>query len=397
MDPKPSGADRLDYLTPLFVLSRCVGIVQPNLQFDRPTHTLWKVYAASLSLLILFAYVQNLFIKIAFYAYAENSFFLLIDAVCEMLLLMSDVTTIAHLTFLEEKLAARFVRALAENDPCPRGRRRRVFLVEFSATLACVLLYHVYNFYTFGLTVPYVAPIYVFFREISLYLTAFNLLQMYNFVLIIRNKFLYLNRSLRKDIATAKRTPYNLTTYNVDVYIRKYSEYCDLVDDFGKLFGGRIFWVIGFIIIETVEGFQIGLNCFGHISLQRIGEELCSYVGVANLLEVGIFVVSPHWSNAVVDACVLQSLAGMFQAVCHQSHGQARTTSDLCYKLSLHISASPNHDDARQKLSILSEQFESRNPAFTAAGYFEINYSLITAVWTYMVSNLIISLTFNRH
>lgn len=87
----------------------------------------------------------------------------------------------------------------------------------------------------------------------------------------------------------------------------------------------------------------------------------------------------------------------MFIAVCHQSVHQAHVTRNLCYKLLLSIPYSARQKDIREmqrKLHVLGEQFENHNPAFTAAGFFEINYSLITAAWTYMVSNLIISLTF---
>lgn len=87
----------------------------------------------------------------------------------------------------------------------------------------------------------------------------------------------------------------------------------------------------------------------------------------------------------------------MFIAICHQSARQAEITKDLCYKLMLAIPYSGRQKEMRdveRKLCILAEQFESYNPVFTAAGFFHINYSLITAVWTYMVTNLIISLTF---
>lgn len=88
----------------------------------------------------------------------------------------------------------------------------------------------------------------------------------------------------------------------------------------------------------------------------------------------------------------------MFIAVCHQSCRQAEITKDLCYKLLLASRSGGGggggRADVERKLCILMEQFESHKPVFTASGFFNINYSLITAVWTYMVSNLIISLTF---
>lgn len=87
----------------------------------------------------------------------------------------------------------------------------------------------------------------------------------------------------------------------------------------------------------------------------------------------------------------------MFIAVCHQSVHQAQITKDLCYKFLLSMPHAANYKEVRDmqtKLHILGEQFQSHNPVFTAAGFFDINYTLIAAAWTYMVSNLIISLTF---
>lgn len=87
----------------------------------------------------------------------------------------------------------------------------------------------------------------------------------------------------------------------------------------------------------------------------------------------------------------------MFLAVSHQVFEEAQVTKNLCYKLLSCIPAGTTRKktlELQQKFNVLSEQFENRNPVFTANGYFEINYSLIAVVWTYMVTNLIISLTF---
>lgn len=84
----------------------------------------------------------------------------------------------------------------------------------------------------------------------------------------------------------------------------------------------------------------------------------------------------------------------MFVAICHQASDEAKITKNLGYKMLLRVPVATNRKDTVLKLKILSELYESRIPSFTGGGYFEINYSLIAGVWTYMVSNLILSLTF---
>lgn len=303
---------------------------------------------------------------------------------------MSDVSTIVDTTFVKRTLTQTFLALLLKNNNGCNKRRQKVFLGEFICVMVCIIVYHAYHLYAFVFRVLAVFVRYIFFREISLYLTAINLLQLYNFVLIIRNKFTFLNRSLRKRIDALENN------FNVDVYLTKYVEYCELVHVFNKLFGSRIFWVIGFVVIATVEGFQIGLNCFAHVRLHRLGDDSCEFVGAASFTELTIYSVRAR-TICITLYCLLflQMLSLMFIAVCHQSCRQAEITKDLCYKLLVASrSFSGGGRDVERKLCILMEQFESHKPVFTASGFFNINYSLITAVWTYMVSNLIISLTF---
>lgn len=235
---------------------------------------------------------------------SRNLFFVLMDTLCELFLVMSDLTTIVDTTFFKRELTASFMNLVARDDSyfavvsenyCKR--RRRIFFGEFLCIVLCVVAYHAYHLYCFVFRVPNVFLRYIFFREVSLYLTAINLLQMYYFVLIIRDKYMVLNTCLRKGVAAAQRDYSNCVTRSIDVYLRKYVEYCDLIDVFNKLFGDRIFWIIGYVVIDTVEGFQIGLNCFAHVRLHRLGDDSCGYVGGAALTELSIHTVRRPMNN----------------------------------------------------------------------------------------------------
>lgn len=281
----PNPNNRIEYLKPLFVVSKCLGVTLT-------AHTpLCAVYSAILALLVSATYFEILILKITYSPdFSRNIFFGLMDVLCEVFLFMSDVSTIIDTTFVKRALAQSFVGLLLDNNNgCnKRRRRRKIFLGEFICVMVCIVVYHVYHLYAFVFRVLAVFVRYIFFREISLYLTAINLLQLYNFVLIIRNKFTFLNRSLRKRISATDGN----SNLNVDVYLMKYVEYCELVNVFNKLFGGRIFWVIGFVVIATVEGFQIGLNCFAHVRLHRLGDDSCEFVGAATLTELTIYLVN---------------------------------------------------------------------------------------------------------
>lgn len=390
-------SNHIQYLQPLLFLSKFFGITLTSNK--KPANIFCTIYSASLAILLTLVYFEMLLLKISYSPDLQrNLVFALMDTLCELFLIISNVSSIIDTAILKRRLTVRFMELL----PMKRfnrnyyKRRQKIFLGEFICVMTCVVLYHVYHIYTFLIRVPNF-PQYVFFREISVYLTVLNLLQLYNFVLIIRDKFVFLNRALRRDIYFLK---YNVS--NIDRYLREYSEYCELVNLFNKLFGSRIFWVIGYVIIVIVEGFQIGLNCFAHVRLHRLGDDSCEFVGAATLTELSIYSVSISHvlpQKYFTIFFMFQILAFMFISACHQSYYQAAITKDLCYKLFLSRRFSPLNKekivrDIETKLCILMEHFESYKLAFTADGFFNINYSLITAVWTYMVSNLIISLTF---
>lgn len=288
------------YLKPLFIVLKCLGVGPTTLQLHKSVEFVWKVYSLFLTSAILYCYTYNTLLKIIFSSYNRNSFLSFMDLLCDLCLVVSDVMSITYATFRNKKFVTTFMKTIAKDDLCFRGRKvstvrkRRIFLVEFVTVMVFVVSYNVYNFYVFVFTVPFLPLSFVFFREFSVYLNVIGLLQMYNFVLVIRNKFALLNRSMRKEIFVLKKTMFIESAWSVDVYLEKFVEYCDLVEMFGKIFGQRILWVFSFVVIMTVEGFQVGLNCFAHISLQRLGDENCSYVGIANLLEVSIYVVHLH-------------------------------------------------------------------------------------------------------
>lgn len=288
--------NRLGYLKPLFFVSKCFGITAPSLV--PPIHILWKIYSVILAAVSIVFYILNVLLKIAFSVYNMNLFLFFMDIVCEVFLVTGDISSLTYVTFMKEKLTATFMETIAKDDHClgtnanDYKRKQRIFLVEFLVAMVYMVANNLYNFFVFVLTVTLVSPTYAFFREISLYWTGLNLLQLYNFVLIIRNKFALLNRSLRREAISIRNGAFALTTCRIDVYLEKYSEYCDLVDMFNRIFGHRTYWVIGFVIIMTVEAFQIGLNCFGHISLQPVGDKSCSYVGIANMMEISMYMVN---------------------------------------------------------------------------------------------------------
>lgn len=383
---KSFNPNHIQYLKPLFVVSRCFGVTLTD------HHPVCTLYSAILAVLVFAAYFEIFILKIMFSPdFTRNLFFGFMDTLCEVFLVLSDVSTIIDTTILKRELTGTFMTLLMKNDRNRYSKRRqKIFLGEFICVMFCTVVYHAYHLHTFAFRVLTVFVRYIFFREISVYLTAINLLQLYNFVLIIRNKFAFLNRSLRKSIAAGHKNPF----FNIDRHLTEYVEYCELVHLFNKLFGSRIFWVMGFVVIATVEGFQIVLNCFAHVRLHRLGDDSCQFVGAATLAELTIYAVRIHKCLRAILYCLLflQMLWLMFIAVCDQSCRQAEITKDLCYKLLLARSFSGR--DVERKLCILMEQFESHKPVFTASGFFNINYSIITAVWTYMVSNLIISLTF---
>lgn len=289
MDVQTSKSSPLQYLEPLLIVSKCFGVSFP--QNRRGADVLWTIYSIVLASVVFAAYFEMLILKVSYSPeLSRNLFFVLMDTLCEVFLIMSDIFTLVETVF-KRQLTLGFLDLVMKDDlnqnRSPK-RRHLIYQGEYTCALLCVAIYHIYHLYAFVFRIPDVFLRYIFFREISLYLTAINLLQLYSFVLIIRDKYMVLNRSLQK---TTQKGVYNIVPNDIDIYLRKYVEYCKLVDVFNKLFGSRIFWVIGYVVIDTVEGFQIGLNCFAHVRLHRLGEDSCEFVGAATLTELSIYSV----------------------------------------------------------------------------------------------------------
>lgn len=294
----PSGraGSAIAFLNPLFELSKYFGILLPNLQKNRQNCRGWKVYSLIFTSSMWIVYLLSLHGKVSTFYYTLNYFALCMDVLCDLFLILADTFSICYCTFIKPKLSNFFIDVLEEGQiHLPKkihSFKRRVFYVEFSVIFVLLICYHAYNTYAFATKLKK-PPYGVILRVVSHYIVVAAVYQMYNFALLIRDKYRTLNKRLSSGIKGVIEFKGNVSalSQNVDSYLVMYSRCCDAVDAFNIIFGNQIFCIIGFVVINTVEGVQLGLICLTRNALPFISNN-CSVIGIAIACETAILAVS---------------------------------------------------------------------------------------------------------
>lgn len=231
------------FLKPLFQLSTCFGILSPNLQeSSSENYGKMKVYSLIFIAAMWVIYLLSLYAKVATFYFALNYFALCLDALCDLFLVLADSFVICYCTFINPKLGKSFIGMLGKREiyssKKKRYLKRVVFHIEFGVIFTLLVCFHVYNTYAFAtiLTNP---PFGVILRVFSHYIVVIAVYQMYNFALLIRDKYRALNKLLVSSIRRA--ADFNKLSENVDSYLEMYSECCDTIDAFNIIFGNQIF------------------------------------------------------------------------------------------------------------------------------------------------------------
>lgn len=279
------------FLNPLFTLSRYFGIQSPSLQSSKRISRSWKVYSLVLTTTIWIVYFLTLYTKVTTFYHTLNYFALCLDVTCDFFMSIANTFAVCYCTFIKPELTDYFVSMLSSVDDvrCIKANnsfKKFVFYIEFGAIYAILGIYELYNAYAFGTKLK--KPVYgVIIKVITHFIIITSVYQMYNFVLIIGEKFRQLNKRVLSGITSLQQ----FRAENVDAYITTYSKVCDMTDAFNTIFGNQLFYIVGFVVINTIEGVQVGLLCFTRSTLTFISKD-CSVIGVAIALETVILAVS---------------------------------------------------------------------------------------------------------
>lgn len=256
--------NELAFLKPLFLLSKCFATSLDYFRSNSKVPVCSKMYGVTLFLSLFCVYFWGLAFKIRSFYASLDYFSVCIDGLCEFFLIVSDFLCIFHSMFFYPNLTHNFINVISHESMTSKRRsvRNKVFTLEFAMVVCMLLAYTGYKFYVFCEDDNLVwYPIY--FRGISYFIILTAVLQMYNFLLVIKEKYFQVNSYLLMQIREMNKPLFtsSVALPNIDFCLSKYTHCCDMMDMFNKLFGNQIFWITGFLVISTSQGIQVSILC----------------------------------------------------------------------------------------------------------------------------------------
>ncbi|KAI4457570.1 invertebrate gustatory receptor [Holotrichia oblita] len=209
-----------------------------------------------------------------------------------------------------------------------------------------------------------------------------------NFISCIRYRYRDAN-SLLTEIVTKKETSnFNgklflnklKQEYNVRDVIKIYIGLNKMIDCINKLYG----WTLLCLNINIIATLLLSFDF------------IIEYTSEANTLRekngISFILLMFVWSLfSLVLGVLLASLA-------HSTTLVIQSTSHLSYKLLQYLpcdTMNPLMQEMREDLVLLSEQMSSRTPSFSAAGFFDIDYTMLFTLLSSITSYLVVLIQFN--
>lgn len=81
---------------------------------------------------------------------------------------------------------------------------------------------------------------------------------------------------------------------------------------------------------------------------------------------------------------------------CELAAKEAKYTGILSYKLLIQIPRSSGNSAIREELNILIQQSTNRPPYFSAAGFFNVDYTMLLIILGSFTSYLVVIIQFNK-
>lgn len=281
--------DDISYLKPLSLLSKCFAVSLVDSFVKTKTTLLTKIYAMCMIVVILSVSLTGAAQKVLGFYATINYFAVCMDVLSDTFLLFTDVTCLVRCSIKQPGPIATFIKMLCLKSDLGNLKmaNKRIFLFEFWLILTLSILHNIFRVaVTTAGQNPSIIPL--FQRGITHYIIISMLLQLYNFLLLIRRRFIIINQTLRRHINGLRRgelIAINPSTVTVTC-LNEYSLCCDMIDLFNVLFGNQIFWTTGFILINTVQGVQIGILC------STVRHMQCGISGWEVVLEMTVLIVS---------------------------------------------------------------------------------------------------------
>lgn len=83
-------------------------------------------------------------------------------------------------------------------------------------------------------------------------------------------------------------------------------------------------------------------------------------------------------------------------ASCDLATKEAKKTGFLCYKLTQEISACSQPQDVKDDLILFAQLATNQAPYFTAAGFFNVDYTMLLSILGSVTAYIVVLIQFNK-
>ncbi|KAI4457571.1 invertebrate gustatory receptor [Holotrichia oblita] len=153
-----------------------------------------------------------------------------------------------------------------------------------------------------------------------------------------------------------------------------------MVEHFNKIYG----WTLLCIHINIIASLLVSLDFI--IEFKSDTNTLKDQYGLEFILLMSM------WSLMALGLGILLA------SIANSTINEAQNTSNVSYKLLQYVPPSSNNiqdRELREDLLLLSEQSSLRTPCFTAAGFFNVDYTMLFTLLSSITSYLVVLIQFS--
>nr|XP_022905524.1 gustatory receptor 68a-like [Onthophagus taurus] len=224
---------------------------------------------------------------------------------------------------------------------------------------------------------------YIIHQNLQKYHTNVSVLLMCNLMLYMKKLFISANKSLEFSIKNRNRTKiFTVITYGPKDLIKIFLILTKTIEYFNRIFG----WTILCINFSILANILLSLNFMIQFNNEK-AKLLTSTYGFE------FIVLMTSWAAASL-------IIGIFlTSVANSTVKEAKNTANVCYKLlttiSVQTSQKLDEKELRNDLLLLAEQIAMRSSHFTAAGFFNVDYTMLFTMLSTVTSYLVVLIQFS--
>nr|QBB73007.1 gustatory receptor [Protaetia brevitarsis] len=395
---KPSRDTNIRYITPLFKLCTLLCIIPPY-DFRNYKFTIcikYRIYRALVLVFLLGGAVYCFISKVLYTFDMIQNTVVVVNVLAYISFFLINVTSVTSANFNNFKSLDKFMNELVSID-----RKLLAYHITNKTKTSTwlwleIFLNHVVLFFVmlFDGTLWYLASdnkfhFYMLYENLQKYHTHILSHLMVNLIICLKHRYRIANNLLAE--AVKQRDVVNISTkilfkpykdvYTVKNVIKIFIGLNRMIEYFNKIYG----WTLLCIHINIIASLLVSLDFIiefsseSNILRDKYGLEFILLMSMWSLMALclGIFLAST--ANSTIN--------------------EAQNTSNVSYKLLQYVppsSTNPHDRELREDLLLLSEQSSLRTPCFTAAGFFNVDYTMLFTLLSSITSYLVVLIQFSN-